>query len=73
MLRQAQHERKMLNHFNFLTVRPELRRRTPKEFFRILLIVQMHKRSHPILWLGGMSLAGDVFSKKNISGTKRHR
>jgi hypothetical protein len=73
MLRQAKHERKMLNHFNFLTVRPELRRRTPKEFFRILLIVQMHKRSHPVFWLRRMALAGDIFGEKDVSRAESHR
>jgi len=39
MLRQAQHERILLNYFKTVSVRPEHCRRIPNGFFNILLSI----------------------------------
>jgi hypothetical protein len=38
MLREAQHEQKIIDEYPTSSVRPEQRRRTPEVFFRNLLI-----------------------------------
>jgi hypothetical protein len=56
MLREPQHERKIINNIKSPSVRPELGRRTPNGFFSTLLVLQSEApRDGRMFWLAWFS------------------